>query len=299
MERITRSWAALMLCALLMATLVGAASARPKPAPLASPAKTLTVSAADCYPVRDYIQYLNGGWFLEGSVGTVSFVCPAHFPDGGTYEILVQSITMYAFDNESGRVCLEAARTRPDDGDEDIMVDDVCTTNSTADPQTRSTSSIAHKFVDPTQGMYLWVTMASNGQRLYGFHISYDIAASIDIEKSTNGHDADTPPGALVPVPGTVTWSYKVTNTGGVALTNVQVTDNRIVGDICTISSLAAGASDTCTAMGGALEGQYDNIGTVTAEYNGTTVSDTDPSHYWGTAGPILSTYFPLIMRNY
>ncbi|MDP6350564.1 MAG: hypothetical protein QGG58_12465, partial [Chloroflexota bacterium] len=42
----------------------------------------------------------------------------------------------------------------------------------------------------------------------------------IDIEKATNGEDADDPTGPLVPVGDAVTWTYVVTNTGNVELTN-------------------------------------------------------------------------------
>ena len=52
-------------------------------------------------------------------------------------------------------------------------------------------------------------------------------APSIDIEKSTNGEDADTPTGPSITVSGTVNWTYLVTNTGNVPLTNVTVTDNQ------------------------------------------------------------------------
>ena len=46
---------------------------------------------------------------------------------------------------------------------------------------------------------------------------------SIDIEKATNGHDADSPTGPEVTVGDAVSWTYVVTNTGEVALANVVV----------------------------------------------------------------------------
>lgn len=52
-------------------------------------------------------------------------------------------------------------------------------------------------------------------------------APSIDIEKATNGQDADTPTGPMIPVGGDVTWTYVVTNTGDVALSNVLVSDDQ------------------------------------------------------------------------
>jgi hypothetical protein len=265
----------------------------------------LTVAAADCYPVRDYIEYLNGGWWLEGSAGTVSFICPVHFPDGGTY--VVQGITMYAYDDKSGsgdddKICAEVNRTYPPAKTENHMGEVCSTGDNEDDPRSFSISGaqISPNQVDPTRGMHLWVTMGSTRLRLYGFHISYDLAASIDIEKYTNGHDADTAPGALVLIGDTVEWKYKVTNSGSFNLTGITVTDDQGVTVHCGgKDALIPGESMTCTASGTAQGGQYANVGTATGTGDGHEVSDEDPSHYWGTAGPILSTYLPLVMRNY
>lgn len=117
------------------------------------------------------------------------------------------------------------------------------------------------------------------------------LPASIDLEKATNGVDADLPTGPVLPVGNTVTWSYVVVNTGEAALENVSVSDDQLPpGSIaCPQSTLAPGESMTCTATGSAMEGQYANVGTVTANpVGGTdTVSDSDPSHYLGIAPAI------------
>lgn len=103
----------------------------------------------------------------------------------------------------------------------------------------------------------------------------------IDIEKSTNGHDADEAPGPEIEVGSPVTWEYIVTNTGDVALTDVSVSDDQL-GLICTIATLAPGASATCTASGVAGIGQYENLGGVSASYGDYPVDDEDYSHYFG-----------------
>jgi len=113
---------------------------------------------------------------------------------------------------------------------------------------------------------------------------------TIDIEKSTNGQDADTPTGPVIPVDDPVSWTYRVENTGNVDLTNVTVVDdNGTPGDTsddytCVIGDLAAGAVDntTCSQSGTAVAGQYANMATVTGDYGDTSVSDEDPSHYFG-----------------
>ena len=51
-------------------------------------------------------------------------------------------------------------------------------------------------------------------------------APAIAIAKQTNGQTALTPPGPIVTVGSTVTWTYDVTNPGNEPLKNVTVTDD-------------------------------------------------------------------------
>jgi hypothetical protein len=124
----------------------------------------------------------------------------------------------------------------------------------------------------------------------------------IDIEKATNGHDADQAPGPLLTVGDPVRWTYVVTNTGDTALRDVVVTDDRVAsaaidcdssGSNLIAGPLAPAASFTCVATGTAVEGAYENTGTVaahgpaTVDVNGDPVpglqvSDQDLSHYTG-----------------
>lgn len=111
----------------------------------------------------------------------------------------------------------------------------------------------------------------------------------IDIEKATNGHDADQPTGPVLEVGDPVEWTYLVRNTGDVPLSNVTVTDDDpSVSVSCSRTTLGVGASMTCTAQGVAQLGQYSNLGTVTGDApDGTRVSDEDPSHYLGEEEPV------------
>jgi len=109
------------------------------------------------------------------------------------------------------------------------------------------------------------------------------VAQGIDIEKFTNGQDADTAPGPIVPVGSTVTWTYVVTNTGERPIGAIVVTDDQGVTVTCPDDELDAGTSFTCTATGTAIAGQYVNVGSVTAtRQDSTTATDSDPSHYFG-----------------
>ena len=107
---------------------------------------------------------------------------------------------------------------------------------------------------------------------------------SVQVEKSTDGEDADSAPGPTLPVGSAVTWTYVVSNTGTVALNNVVLVDDQEGAVSCPSPTLAVGASMSCTKSGVAGEGQYRNVATVTAtsETGGVNVSDTDASHYFG-----------------
>ncbi len=117
---------------------------------------------------------------------------------------------------------------------------------------------------------------------------------AVNIEKATNGVDADLPTGPSIPVGNTVTWTYVVTNPGNVPLRNVVVTDNRagvtpvyISGDTNGDGILQVGEVWTYRATGVAVAGQYSNIGTVVgAPPTGPNVTDSDPSHYFGVEVP-------------
>jgi len=88
---------------------------------------------------------------------------------------------------------------------------------------------------------------------------------AIDIEKATDGLDADTPTGPYVTTGSNVTWTYAVTNTGETELTDIAVFDDLEGAVSCPQDTLAAGASMTCTLSGSAIAGQYANEVEVTA----------------------------------
>jgi uncharacterized repeat protein (TIGR01451 family)/LPXTG-motif cell wall-anchored protein len=135
----------------------------------------------------------------------------------------------------------------------------------------------------------------------------FDPNPGMTVEKFTNGCAAATASGDEAPsepCPGddgqnnpvvatgaTVTWTYVVTNTGNVPLSNVQVTDSdSAVTVTCPATTVAVGASMTCTASGTAVAGQYENTATVTADAETTPGQPpapvppvTDISHYFAS----------------
>ncbi|MDH3813609.1 MAG: DUF11 domain-containing protein, partial [Acidobacteriota bacterium] len=123
-------------------------------------------------------------------------------------------------------------------------------------------------------------------------YVGGEQVADVAIRKLTNGEDADTPPGPYIPVGQPVTWTYSITNTGNITLTSVTAVDDQagVIPD-CPGSQLGPQESMDCTANGVAVAGQYENLGTVTAEPPvGDPVEATDPSHYFGLAASIELT---------
>lgn len=125
---------------------------------------------------------------------------------------------------------------------------------------------------------------------------------SIDIEKYTNGVDADEPTGPFIPVGADVEWSYVVTNTGNLTLSDIEVTDDPIGTIDCPSDTLAQGEDMICTATDVALAGQYANEATVTAvdSYGNTSaddpgLTDSDPSHYFGDLADIEIEKFTVV----
>ena len=107
---------------------------------------------------------------------------------------------------------------------------------------------------------------------------------AIEIEKHTNGEDADFPIGPEILVGDPVLWEYIVTNVGNLNLKDVVVTDDQGVVVSCPQAGLDQGESMICTGTGIAQAGQYANIGCADVMRNGRVVtSDCDPSHYYGT----------------
>ena len=110
----------------------------------------------------------------------------------------------------------------------------------------------------------------------------------IDIEKLTNGVDADAASDAVVIAPGDpITWEYIITNTGTEDLVDIVVFDDQL-GSIPLIqNTLNPGESVIAIALGIALDLNgdiYVNLATATGVGtegdNPATVSDEDPSHY-------------------
>lgn len=160
---------------------------------------------------------------------------------------------------------------------------------------------------DPLGASFSWIASS--------FFLLDPVQGGIELEKLTNGFDADNANGTDVPlltVGDTVTWTYLVTNTGSITFTeaNVVVTDSHssVTPQLVTSSDdgsdqllspgeswtyLATGIvedlanpSDTitvvngCSSTTGGGSNAYENVGQVTVP----DAVDSDPSHYCTSA---------------
>jgi len=127
----------------------------------------------------------------------------------------------------------------------------------------------------------------------------FGVCPGIDLEKATQGDDADTAPGPYVEVGDPVTWTYELNNWGNVSLSVTSLVDD-VIG-VIAIPSPVTGDVDgdglldpletwVIEVAGVATAGQYMNTADVAADpveddgtsYGFPAVTDDDPSHYFG-----------------
>ncbi|MEA3377185.1 MAG: hypothetical protein U9R72_13425, partial [Chloroflexota bacterium] len=111
----------------------------------------------------------------------------------------------------------------------------------------------------------------------------------VSVDDQVTWHDADTPTGPVTQAGEDVYFRFVFTNTGEVALSNIDLTDSDFtteIGDQCEVpTTLAAGDSFECIiGPVEAIVGQHANTAEVTGEYEEDTYSDEDPAHYFGEA---------------
>lgn len=115
--------------------------------------------------------------------------------------------------------------------------------------------------------------------------------AAIAIEKLVQGVEADAPPGPDVPAGSQLVWSFVVTNSGLVRLTEISVTDSQGLTVNCPKTALAPNESMTCTAPATvALPCQQTNRATASSRTtSGEVVSAEDDANYTGIASRAIA----------
>ena len=225
-----------------------------------------------------WIEDDNDGNATTGTITLVDGSIVTATCDGKTYTDITNSSGLYEIKVPANVNCTvtldKPVGTIPTLHSDDNSVDD--------------TSSENDKTHDAT-GTTVHVGKVDNMTLDFGFIV---VDTKIDIEKATNGKDADTAADAKVlHYDDNVTWSYVITNTGNEPLENIAASDDKEGSLDCPKNTLDLGESMTCTAKTGtADEATYENKATVTAKgaTSGNDTEDEDLSHYKIDATPVI-----------
>ncbi len=120
-----------------------------------------------------------------------------------------------------------------------------------------------------------------------------DVEKYVSVDNQASWQDADISPGPQSRVGDTVFFRFVVTNTGGVPLYNVNLSDTVYPLNSCDPipNPLAPGASYTCiieTIAPDEDDCVHSNTAVVTGEYEGIPVRDADDAHYYTPARPAI-----------
>ena len=120
-----------------------------------------------------------------------------------------------------------------------------------------------------------------------------DVEKYVSVDEQATWQDADISPGPQSRVGDRVFYRFVVTNTGGVPLYNVALTDTVYPLNSCDPipNPLAPGASYQCIIATVATEVEgcvHTNTAIATGEYEGIPVRDTDDANYYAPARPAI-----------
>jgi len=162
---------AIMLAALLVATIVGVVWARPNQSPQAADIiRKITIPAAFFHPRYDGIDYSNAGMCLAVDSGSGGFTAPVVFPTLSA--VTVKKITLSVTDNNAGSdACIAMYRTSPKNLTESGMAA-VCSAGS-GGATSYDDNTIDNAVVWPAHGPYLWLDIYGTNIRVYGVTIEY------------------------------------------------------------------------------------------------------------------------------
>ncbi len=114
--------------------------------------------------------------------------------------------------------------------------------------------------------------------------------AWLHLEKTTNGVDADFSKGPSIKTGSEVEWKYTISNPSRFRICDINLTDDKEGNISCPQECLDSLEEMVCIKKGVAIEGEYENLATVTGKCaedndncaNDGNVTNDDPSHYFG-----------------
>ena len=172
MEKVNKSWMAVMAATLLLGTLVGVVWARPHDRPQAQDiTRQITIPGGFFHPYVDGLDWANLGDHILMQSGAGAFTAPVVFPC--LPSVTVERLILYADDeNVTWDACAHLQRTRPQQGDEANM-GYVCTSDTTTGVQPFIDSSINNAVVWPSHGVYIWLGISGPSIDVHAVRIEY------------------------------------------------------------------------------------------------------------------------------
>jgi hypothetical protein len=239
-------------------------------------------------PALTITKYTNG---VDAKTPEESPYIPVGEPVEFLYEISSQE-TAYIFneievmDDSGWVITCPTATLEP--GDDPIL----CTAEGPAAPgQQALAGHVSASVIAQDSGEMFGTVHAEDFSHYFGY------ALGLDLVKLTNGQlVVEGSPGPELAVGGTVTWTYLVTNTSNVPITNIQVSDDPEGPIICPMTELGPAEGMTCSTTGTVDWGPYHNEAYASGLFDQEWVeSFVAISYYHGTAGYMF--FLPLIMR--
>jgi hypothetical protein len=180
MKRVKALCMPVLLGVLLLATLVGVASARPHARPVQQAWRVLSVAAGHCYPAVSGANFLNNGWEVHCGSPQCFLMCPVNFPAAGEQAVgavTVKRFTMYAFDNNSGATADVQAwliKSYPPTHARVYLAQFQTAGAQVTDPQVLMDTTIEYNPVYRTQAPYIAIIIGgSTDTFVYGFFVHY------------------------------------------------------------------------------------------------------------------------------
>lgn len=232
-------------------------------------------------------KYTNG---VDAKTPEESPYIPVGEPVEFIYQITSQE-TAYIFtdievSDDSG-VAVTCPMTTLEPGDDHI----ICNAESIAEPGLQgSAGHISAKVVSVDTGETFGTIHTQDSSHYFGYLLG------LDLVKLTNGQLVQTPPGPELLVGSTVIWTYGVTNTSNVALSNLEVSDDVEGLIICPFTELEPADTMTCSVTGIVILGQSQNVAYASGLFNQELVESFSAiSYYVGSVGFMF--FLPLLMR--
>ena len=184
MKKTKKSWIALLLGGLLLATLAGAVWARPQGRPAAHGTAykldrpkahhggfhyTVTIPAAHFHPMIDGLNWLNNGDYIRMDSGSGWFTAAVPMLPGNR---TVESVTMYVMDNNgAAQASVTLYRTKTDGTRQGMAY--IATTGSSGSIRSFSDTSISPSTIWGGHGAYLYLVIGATDISVYAVQIKY------------------------------------------------------------------------------------------------------------------------------